>query len=188
MIVGRRAFAALAAAIVVLAAACGRGEEPSRATATPNPELPQIPTSEHPYTASITSPLPDDPVYAPKLTIAVTVFAFDVVDKLGEKAKAGQGHIHYYMDVDEIPTDPGKPAVTDDKRTYHAEATTFHVWDVNPGKHTFAIQLVNNDHTPLEPPVTDEITVDVKPASARPSPHGSTTPTPDSGTLPRPSG
>jgi hypothetical protein len=47
--------------------------------------------------------------------------------------------------------------------TYHADATTEHTWeDVAPGTHTFAVQLVNNDHTPLVPPVVEEITVTVE--------------------------
>jgi hypothetical protein len=46
---------------------------------------------------------------------------------------------------------------------YHAEAVTSYTWQgVRPGTHTFAVQLVNNDHTPLEPPVTDQVTVTVE--------------------------
>lgn len=87
---------------------------------------------------------------------------FDVVNKLGQAPADGEGHIHYYLDVDELPTTPGKPAVSEEG-TYHAEATTSYTWpDVEPGEHTFAVQLVNNDHTPLEPPVTAETTITVE--------------------------
>lgn len=97
-----------------------------------------------------------------EVIVAVTVRSFDVVDKLSKAAKEGEGHVHYYLDVDDLPTKPGKPAVTADERTYHAAGTTSHRWkDVEPGMHTFAVQLVNNDHTPLEPPVTDEVRVRV---------------------------
>ena len=81
--------------------------------------------------------------------------AFQIVDKIGQPARNGEGHVHFYLDVDEIPTTPNKPAVTSDESTYHATAMTTHVWkDVGSGEHTFAVQLVNNDHAPLEPPAT----------------------------------
>lgn len=80
--------------------------------------------------------------------------AFDVVDKLGQAPADGEGHIHFYLDVDPIPTSPGKPAVTSDAGTYHATARTTHAWrDVSKGTHSLGVQLVNNDHTPLDPPV-----------------------------------
>ena len=89
--------------------------------------------------------------------------AFRLVDKLGEAPKDGEGHVHFYLDVDEIPTTPGKPAVTADESTYHATAMAIYVWkDVPSGKHTFGVQLVNNDHTPLEPAVTSEQEVTVE--------------------------
>lgn len=89
--------------------------------------------------------------------------SFRIVDKLGQAARDGEGHVHFYLDVDEIPTAAGKPAVTRDESTYHATADTTYVWkDVPSGKHTFGVQLVNNDHTPLEPPVTSEQEVPVE--------------------------
>ena len=64
--------------------------------------------------------------------------------------------------MNDLPTQPGEPAVTDDRRTYHAAARTSHRWqNVRAGVHTFAVQLVNNDHTPLDPPVTDEVEIRV---------------------------
>lgn len=89
--------------------------------------------------------------------------SFEVIDKLGQPASDGEGHIHFYLDVEEIPTTPNKPAVTADEATYHAAATTIYVWkDVPSGKHTFGVQLVNNDHTPLEPPVITQQDVTVE--------------------------
>ena len=61
-----------------------------------------------------------------------------------------------------MPTTAGQPAVSPEG-TYHAEATTSYTWpDVAPGEHTFGVQLVNNDHTPLEPPVVAAVTVTVE--------------------------
>ena len=98
----------------------------------------------------------------------VTVTNFEVVNKLGlgETPIDGEGHIHYYRDVDEIPTEPGVDAGgrrTFDDGEYRAVGTTTYTWpSVGTGEHTFAVQLFQNGHTPLEPPVTDEVTVTVE--------------------------
>ena len=110
----------------------------------------------------ITEPADADSVAAGDVTVEVDVSDFDVVDKLGEPPVEGEGHVHFYLDVTEVPTTPGQPAVTAEG-TYHATATTSHTWeDVPAGTHTFAVQLVNNDHTPLIPPVLAEVTVTVE--------------------------
>src|SRR5881396_3399059 len=46
------------------------------------------------------------------IKVAVDVKKFDVVDKIGQAATEGKGHIHYYIDAGEIPTRDGQPAVT----------------------------------------------------------------------------
>jgi glucose dehydrogenase len=92
--------------------------------------------------------------------ISVQVSNFNVVDKLGQPASPGEGHIHYFMDVD-APTAPGQPAVTG-PGTYAAVSTTYYTWSSVPiGTHTFSVELVNNDHTPLTPPVVAKITLTV---------------------------
>jgi len=105
------------------------------------------------------------------IKVAVEVKKFNVVDKIGQAANEGEGHIHYYIDAGEIPTKDGQPAVTKSNNTYHAQATKDYTWpNVSAGDHTFAVQLVNNDHTPLRPPVIAQVTVTVKAAG------GATTP------------
>ena len=146
---------ALAAAIS-LVVACGGDDEGNGAT-TDGTHVAEE------FTAAITDPEAGATLEAGDIEVALDVGAFEVVDKLGMAPVAGEGHVHYYINVDEIPTTPGEPAVTDDETTYHAEATTAFTWQgVRPGTHTFGVQLVNNDHTPLEPPLTDEITVTVE--------------------------
>jgi hypothetical protein len=142
-------------AAVWLAPGCGGDDEPtSVTTGTAGAEQ---------FTASITTLEEGAVIDAGDIDVAVDVGDFKVVDKLGLAPESGEGHVHYYIDVDEIPTTPGQPAVTADETTYHAEATTSYTWQgVRPGAHTFGVQLVNNDHTPLEPPVTDEVTVTVE--------------------------
>jgi hypothetical protein len=112
---------------------------------------------------AITKPINGASIDAGDVKVKASVTSFDVVDRLGEAPADGEGHIHYYLDAEQIPTAPGEPAVTDDGSTYHATAKTSHTWkDVEPGPHTFAVQLVNNDHTPLEPPITAATTVTVR--------------------------
>lgn len=95
-------------------------------------------------------------------TVRVSVANFDIVQKLGDPPREGEGHIHYYLDA-EPPTAPGEPAVTA-QGTYAASARTSHAWeDLEPGEHTFYVQLVNNDHTPLEPPVVEDTAATVMP-------------------------
>jgi len=146
---------ALAAAIS-LVAACG-GDDEGNGAATDGT------TAAEEFTATITNPDDGATLDAGDIEVALDVGDFEVVDKLGEAPVDGEGHVHYYINVDKIPTTPGKPAITDDETTYHAEATTSFTWQgVRPGDHTFGVQLVNNDHTPLEPPITDEIAVTVE--------------------------
>lgn len=145
---------ALAAAISLIAA-CGGDDEGDGATTDG--------TVGEEFIATITNPDDGATLEAGDIEVALDVGDFEVVDKLGQDLAVGEGHVHYYIDVDEIPTTPGEPAVTGDDTTYHADATTSFIWQgVRPGVHTFAVQLVNNDHTPLDPPVTDEVTVTVE--------------------------
>ena len=95
---------------------------------------------------------------AGSVTITVNVSNFNLVDKLGTANVAGQGHIHYFMDV-LPPTTAGQPAVTA-QGTYAATAATSYTWtNVTPGIHTFYVELINNDHTPLSTPVVAQTLV-----------------------------
>lgn len=148
----RQRLLALATCGVLLFAACGTNEEPAL-EGTPGADE----TAAAAPAVTVEAAAAEDGV---KITAAPE--NFEVVNKLGQAPAEGEGHIHYYLDVDEIPTTPGQPAVSEEG-TYHAEATTTYTWpDVEAGEHTIAVQLVNNDHTPLEPPVTAESTITVE--------------------------
>ncbi len=109
---------------------------------------------------SIVSPAEDATVVGPNVTISIDVAAFSIVNKLGQPNLPGEGHVHYFMDVDP-PTTPGVPAVTA-PGTYAATIETSYTWtNVTPGAHMFSVQLVNNDHTPLVPPVVAFVNVTV---------------------------
>ncbi len=123
----------------------------------PPPPPPPPPVPEPMMT--ITSPADGATVDSESVTISISVADFELQAPGGED-EAGHGHVHYYLDV-EIPTTPGEAAVTA-AGTYKAIASTSWTWDdVGAGTHIFGAQLVNNNHTPFDPPVTATVTVTV---------------------------
>ncbi len=108
----------------------------------------------------ITSPKDNATVPAGNITITTKVDDLTLVDKLGGANVNGQGHIHYFMDVG-VPTTAGQPATTS-SGTFVPTPNTSYTWtNVKPGMHKFAVELVNNDHTPLNPPKYAMINVTV---------------------------
>ena len=106
----------------------------------------------------ITYPDFDGGVDAGTVTVTVLVRNFSVVDRIGEQNKPGEGHIVYFKDVSP-PTIPGLSVATQ-PGTFQISALTSCTWyNVSPDIHTFAIELVNNDNTPLIPPVIDAVDV-----------------------------
>jgi hypothetical protein len=63
---------------------------------------------------------------------------------VNEKAKAGQGHLHYQVDDDPIV------ATTAKKLSFHA---------LSSGKHTIKVVLAGNDHSPLGPEQTLDVNI-----------------------------
>jgi alcohol dehydrogenase (cytochrome c) len=91
-------------------------------------------------------------------TVKVNVSYFTVIDKFGEKVVAGQGHIHYFMNVTP-PTEQGKPATTANGTWIQSSNFSYDWMNMTAGKHMLAVELVNNDHTPLNPPVVAMVNV-----------------------------
>jgi glucose dehydrogenase len=109
---------------------------------------------------TLVSPATGSNLAAGDITVTAEATNIKLVDKLGQVNAAGEGHIHYFLDAD-APTTPGKPAVTS-PGTYAATINTSYTWkNVAAGTHTLSVELVNNDHTPLNPPVVQKITVNV---------------------------
>lgn len=93
--------------------------------------------------------------------ITVRTTGFRLVDKIGMPAAGGEGHVLYYLGVDFVPTEPGKTARTQ-AGTFVPSAQTTYSWaGVNAGKYGVWVQLVNNDDTPLQPPATARVTIEV---------------------------
>ena len=96
--------------------------------------------------------------------VLVKVTNFNVVDKQDQANVPGEGHIHFFLDV-AAPTTPGQVAIPTSGVWAHVAATTYTFKNLAEGTHIIAVELVNNDHTPLTPPVVAEITIKVGPAS-----------------------
>ncbi|MBI4303260.1 MAG: DUF4399 domain-containing protein, partial [Chloroflexi bacterium] len=124
-------------------------------------------------TVRITSPQANATLQPGNIVVNIEVGDFKIVPPGGDNV-AGEGHVHYYLDTD-IPVTPGRPAVTA-AGTYKAVPATTATWEnVAAGSHSLGVQLVNKNHTPLDPPVVAKITVTV---SAPPAPALTPTPTP----------
>lgn len=63
--------------------------------------------------------------------------------KRPEANRPGEGHLHFMLDL--------LPLVVWE----HAESYTFN--NITPGEHQLMVELVNNDHSPLSPPVVKQI-------------------------------
>ena len=132
---------------------------PTSNATTPTPG--QLPSGATP-SITITSPADGSTVAPGDVMVTVNVSNFNLVPKQGEAAVQGEGHIHYFLDVNPIPTTPGQPALPPAGSAYATtDKTTYTFTNVAAGTHTIAVELVNNDHTPLSPPVTATVTVTV---------------------------
>jgi hypothetical protein len=102
------------------------------------------------------------------VTVNVEIHNFIISERVGEPNLAGQGHLHFFIDVDP-PIERGQPAVTAEGIWAESLSSSYTWHNVAPGTHTFAVELVSNDHLPLYPPslrpAYDKVTVTV--ASAR---------------------
>jgi len=117
----------------------------------------------NPVSVYITSPDFDGGVDAGTVTVTVAVRNFSVVDRIGDQNKPGEGHIVFFRDVTP-PINPGLPVETP-PGTFQISAQTSCTWyNVTPGTHTFAVELVNNNNTPLMPPAIDAVDVTAVPA------------------------
>lgn len=120
-------------------------------------------------TITIVSPSDGATVPAGDVTLTVQVSNFNIVDKQGQANVPGEGHIHFYLDVP-APTTPGQPAIPPNGAWAHVSGTTFTFTNVTPGTHTITVQLINNDHSPLIPIVTAQVTITVTGPAVTPPP------------------
>jgi len=112
----------------------------------------------NPASVYITYPDFDGGLYAGNVTVTVLVRNFSVVNRIDGHNTPGEGHIVYFKDVTP-PTEPGLPVNTQ-PGTFQISPLTWCTWyNVSQDTHTFAVELVNNDNTPLIPAVIDAVDV-----------------------------
>ena len=85
------------------------------------------------------------------VTVRVAGFTYDSVNLQNPANVPGKGHIHYFVD--------GKPAESAVDGQLYANTDGAFTYRLTPGTHVLRAELVNNDHTPLVPPVFVERTV-----------------------------
>jgi hypothetical protein len=171
----RPARAAVTLLVVWLAAACGG--TPGATLVTPSSGAQTTSSagaSASPSFAASPSPVPGGPavafetpadgstVPAGNVTLTAAVTGFEVVDKIGNPPVPGEGHLVFYVGVDYVPTQPGRLAHTA-PGTFAVSTQPTYTWPgLEPGKYGIAVQLVNNDDSALQPPVTAMATITVQ--------------------------
>jgi glucose/arabinose dehydrogenase/plastocyanin len=112
---------------------------------------------------TITSPQNGATVSAGSVPVTVQVANFNVVDRQGQPSIAGEGHVHFYLDLDTVPSDPSKPAIPANAQVQwaHVSGTSYTFTNVAPGTHTITVQLANNNHTPVVPLTYKVVTITV---------------------------
>lgn len=112
-----------------------------------------------PPTLTITSPVNGALFDTGTVTLSINVENLTLLG--GSRPNiAGEGRVIYYLDV-EIPIEQGKPAITS-PGTFIDAAVTSRTWtNLAPGTHSLGIQLVQNNRTPFNPPVTAVLYVTV---------------------------
>lgn len=122
-----------------------------------------------PAILQIATPKNGDNITGSSVPVTIQVTNFNLADKQGQANVAGEGHVHYYLDVD-APTAPGKPAIPASGVWAHVASASNTFSSVAPGAHTISVLLVNNDHTPLIPITVIKVSVNVQAPAAAPTP------------------
>jgi outer membrane protein assembly factor BamB len=131
------------------------------ATPTPSPGASPSPTSSPSPSVSPSPQASPSPAASPYQIASPTPAASPTPSSsptptTSPAPAAPQGQIIYYMDV-APPTVQGQSAIPASGVYAVSSSTSYTFNNVSPGIHTFYVQLVNSDNTPLSNPVTDSI-------------------------------
>ena len=116
------------------------------------PEEPQV---------LILSPDMDEKTSGGEVEIQLFVKNFNLVDGTGQGNIPGEGHVVYYLDV-HPPLIAGKSALTDPGSYVESTEKSYTWTGLDSGKHSFWVQLVNNDNTVLQAPAAVWVDVTAK--------------------------
>jgi hypothetical protein len=106
---------------------------------------------------TLLSPGNGEKLPAGPVVVKIYVQNFTLIENTGQSNQAGQGHVIYYLDI-AAPIVPGESATTSSDS--FASSQNSYTWqNLTPGDHIFSVELVNNDNTPLLPPVAVRVNV-----------------------------
>ena len=112
-------------------------------------------------TLDVLTPSEGQTIYGDKVPILLDAQNFEIVDFANNtKAVAGQGHVHLWLDDEQMTPQSAAKAIED----------TFTFSDVPTGDHKLKVELVANDHFSLKPPVAQEISFKTAPVSSAVTP------------------
>src|SRR3990167_1944039 len=99
-------------------------------------------------TLNVLTPSDGQTIYGDKVPVLLDAQNFQIVDFANNtKTVSGQGHVHLWLDDEQMTAQSAAKAIED----------TFTFSDVPAGDHKLRVELVNNDHTSHKPPVAAEI-------------------------------
>ena len=129
--------------------------------------------AQEPPSIAITAPAEGEVWPGPDVTVQVAVTGFDLRPPLQETREPNAGHIEYFLDVPptfDQPTPLGEPNIIHSGRFSETFA------GVPTGEHTVSVCLAYDDHTCIDPSLTDSATVSV--GLPPPTPEPTTEPSP----------
>lgn len=123
---------------------------------TTNTALPAILSFSLEFTPASSPPTPSASSSSPApnyfdIVVRTQILGINLVDKSGEANVTGEGHLVYYSGIepDVVPTWPAYR-----NEGYYASTKTSLIWtNALPDYSVYGVQIVNNDNTPLNPPV-----------------------------------
>ena len=108
-------------------------------------------------TLDVLTPSEGQTIYGDKVPVLLDAQNFQIVDFANNtKTVNGQGHVHLWLDDEQMTAQSAAKAIED----------TFTFSDVPAGDHKLKVELVANDHSSLKPPVAKEISFKTAPVSS----------------------
>ena len=135
--------------------------------------------AQGPASIAITSPAEGETLPGPTVTVEISVDGFDLRPPLQETREPNAGHIEYFLDV---PPSFDQPTPLGEDNIIHSGRFSETFANAAPGEHTVYVCLAYDDHTCIDPSLTDSVRVTV----GQPSPTAEGTPTPEATPTPEP--
>ena len=112
--------------------------------------------AQEPPSIVITAPAEGEVLPGPDVTVQVTVSGFDLRPPLQEAREPGAGHIEYFLDV---PPTFDQPTPLGEDNIIHSGRFSETFAGVPAGEHTVSVCLAYDDHTCVDPSLTDSARV-----------------------------